>query len=131
MSHGWPTEREIRYWGLLVSRVSFTSIWFWKDGRKPIPRDDLPEQLAHNFGRRGPRIGTAAAPEWLCNGAAFAAPAIPAAESTLGSHPCVALSSAQGLPEWINRNPTVDRFSSYGANPFNFVSQPRGSLHCR
>src|SRR5690349_7957603 len=46
----------------------------------------------------------AVAPEWLFKGAAGAAPAIPAAESTLGSHPCVALSSAQVLPEWINRN---------------------------
>ena len=34
----------------------------------------------------------AVAPEWLFNyGAAGAAPAIPAVESTLGSHPCVAL----------------------------------------
>jgi len=55
--------------------------------------------------------------------------AIPAAESTLGSHPCVALSSAQVLPEWINRNPAVDHFPSDGYNPLNFVSQPRGSLH--
>ena len=53
---------------------------------------------------------TAVTPEWLMiNGAAFAAPAIPAAESTLGSHPCVALSSAQVLPEWINRNSAVDQ----------------------
>ena len=33
----------------------------------------------------------AVAPEWLFYGAAEAAPAVPAAESTLGSHPCVAL----------------------------------------
>ncbi len=72
----------------------------------------------------------AVAPEWLPNyGAADAAPVIPAAESTLGSHPCVALSSAQVLPEWINRNLAVDAFASGGANPLNFVSQPRGSLH--
>jgi len=71
---------------------------------------------------------SAVAPEWLCYGAAFAAPAIPAAESTLGSHPCVALSSAQVLPEWINPNLAVDRISSNGTNPLNFVSQPRGSL---
>src|SRR2546426_7384201 len=34
----------------------------------------------------------AVAPEWLagCGAAKTAAPAIPAAESTLGSHPCVA-----------------------------------------
>jgi hypothetical protein len=51
----------------------------------------------------------AVAPEWLINyGAADAAPAVPAAESTLGSHPCVALSSAQVLPEWINpTSPTI------------------------
>jgi hypothetical protein len=71
----------------------------------------------------------AVAPEWLVSyGAAVAAPVIPAAESTLGSHPCVALSSAQVLPEWINRNRVVDHFSSNGANPLNFVSQPKGSL---
>jgi len=33
----------------------------------------------------------AVAPEWVFYGAAEAAPAIPAAESTLGSHPCAAL----------------------------------------
>ena len=49
----------------------------------------------------------AVAPEWLTTGRLIAAPAIPAAESTLGSHPCVALSSAQVLPEWINRNLAV------------------------
>lgn len=32
-------------------------------------------------------------PEWLYCGATFVAPAVPAAESALGSHPCVALSS--------------------------------------
>ena len=71
---------------------------------------------------------SAVAPEWLSNGAASAAPAIPAAESTLGSHPCVALSSAQVLPEWINRNLAGNRFAANGDNPLNFVSQPRGSL---
>ncbi len=35
------------------------------------------------------------APEWLRSGAASAAPAVPAPESALESHPCVALSSAQ------------------------------------
>jgi heme A synthase len=55
----------------------------------------------------------AVAPEWLfCFGAAEAAPAVPAAESTLGSHPCVALSSAQVLPEWINRNLAGHAFAS-------------------
>jgi hypothetical protein len=61
--------------------------------------------------------------------AAAAAPVIPAAESTLGSHPCVALSSAQVLPEWINRNPAVQGIPANGDNPLNFVSHARGSLH--
>src|SRR6476660_7432703 len=61
-------------------------------------------------------------------GAADAAPAIPATESTLGSHPCVALSSAQVLPAWINRNPADNAFASNGDNPLNFVSHSRGSL---
>jgi hypothetical protein len=44
----------------------------------------------------------AVAPEWLFgHEAACAAPAIPAPESALGSHPCVALSSAQVFPEWM------------------------------
>jgi hypothetical protein len=34
-------------------------------------------------------------PEWQRSGAVDAAPTIPAAEPALGSHPCVALSSAQ------------------------------------
>ena len=70
----------------------------------------------------------AVAPEWLFYGAADAAPAIPATESTLGSHPCVALSSAQLLPEWINRNLVGNRFAANGDNPLNFVSHARGSL---
>src|ERR1700729_4147224 len=72
----------------------------------------------------------AVAPEWLpgCGAAKTAAPAIPAAESALGSHPCVALSSAQVLPEWINRNLAANAFASNGDNPLNFVSHSRGSL---
>ncbi len=69
----------------------------------------------------------AVAPEWLY-GAAEAAPAVPAAESTLGSHPCVALSSAQVLPEWINRNLAGKVLAANGDNPLNFVSHSRGSL---
>jgi hypothetical protein len=70
----------------------------------------------------------AVAPEWLVtNGAADAAPALPAAESTLGSHPCVALSSAQVFPEWINRNLAGHAFAANGDNPLNFVSHSRGS----
>jgi len=71
----------------------------------------------------------AVAPEWLfVYGATEAAPAIPAAESTLGSHPCVALSSAQVLPEWINRNLAGNAFAANGDNLLNFVSHARGSL---
>jgi hypothetical protein len=74
----------------------------------------------------------AVAPEWLfVYGATEAAPAIPAAESTLGSHPCVALSSAQVLPEWINRNLAGNAFAANGDNLLNFVSHARGSLQSR
>src|SRR6185436_9342963 len=63
--------------------------------RHPSDGDSVPATLGFN----------AVAPESPnSNGAAPAAPAIPATESTLGSHPCVALSSAQLLSEWINRN---------------------------
>src|SRR5450432_808285 len=71
----------------------------------------------------------AVAPEWLINyGVVDAAPAVPAAESTLGSHPCVALSSAQVLPEWINRNLAGNRLAANGDKSLNFVSHSRGSL---
>src|SRR6202167_5841077 len=72
----------------------------------------------------------AIAPEWLPGyGAAItAAPAIPAAESALGSHPCVALSSAQVLPEWISLTSSCNSFSANGDYPLNFVSHSRGSL---
>src|SRR5579885_232436 len=67
----------------------------------------------------------AVAPEWLiAYGAADAAPVIPAAESTLGSHPCAALSSAQVLPEWINHNPAVHAFASGSANPLTSCLSP-------
>jgi hypothetical protein len=56
-------------------------------------------------------------------------PAIPAAESALGSHPCVALSSAQVLPEWINRNLADNAFAANGDNLPNPVSHCGGSLH--
>jgi hypothetical protein len=71
---------------------------------------------------------TAFGPEWIFNGAASAAPAIPAAESALGSHPCVALSSAQVLPEWTTATSPCNDSSANGDNPLNFVSHSRGSL---
>src|ERR1035441_10362135 len=70
----------------------------------------------------------AVVPEWPAYGAADAAPAVPAAESTLGSHPCVALSSAQVLPEWTTSTSPCNDFSSNGDYPLNFVSHSRGSL---
>ena len=85
----------------------------------------------HSFGGSAPATPgfNAVGPEWLLrNGAAQAAPAIPAPESTLGSHPCVALSSAQVIPEWINHNLAVHEFSANGAYPLNFLSQSTGSL---
>jgi hypothetical protein len=38
------------------------------------------------------------------------------------------LSSAQVLPEWINRNLAGNAFTANGDNPLNFVSHARGSL---
>ena len=69
-------------------------------------------------------------PEWLCSGTAFAAPAFPAAESALGAHPCVALSSAQVRPEWNTSTLPVNAFAANGTNPLNFMSHSRGSLQC-
>jgi hypothetical protein len=76
--------------------------------------DSVPATLGFN----------AVAPEWLFYGATDAAPAIPATESTLGSHPCVALSSAQLLLEWINRNLVGNRFSANGDNPLTLCLTP-------
>jgi hypothetical protein len=73
-----------------------------------------------------PRARTANARGW--GDGQSASPTIPAAEPTLGSHPCVALSSAQVLSEWINRNLAGNALAANGDNPLNFVSHPRGSL---
>jgi hypothetical protein len=70
----------------------------------------------------------AAGPEWFYNGTAFTAPAVPAAESALGSHPCVALSSARVLPEWNTSTPPLNASAANGTNPLNFVSHSKGSL---
>src|SRR5437763_10110132 len=74
-----------------------------------------------------PRARTGNARGW--GDGQFASPTIPAAESTLGSHPCVALSSAQVFSEWINRSLAGNAFAANGDNPLNFVSHSRGSLH--
>jgi hypothetical protein len=68
-------------------------------------------------------------PEWLACGATSVAPAFPAAESALGSHPCVALSSARVLPEWTLLGLASNAFSANGDYPLNFVSQ--NSAHCK
>jgi hypothetical protein len=52
-------------------------------------------------------------------GAASTAPAIPASESTLGSHLCVALSSAQMLSEWTLSTLPCNDFSLNGNYPLN------------
>ncbi len=71
----------------------------------------------------------AVGPEWMVRlGAADAAPSIPAAESTLESHPCVALSSAQVIPEWTTSTLPCNDFSANGNYPLNSLSQSRGSL---
>ena len=52
---------------------------------------------------------------------------IPAAESTLGSRPRVALSSAQVIPEWTTITLPCNAFLANGDNPLNFVSHSKGS----
>ena len=70
----------------------------------------------------------AVAPEWSGR-ADESALSIPASESTLGSHPCVALSSAQVLPEWIKSTSPCNAFALNGDYPLNSVSHTWGSLH--
>ena len=66
---------------------------------------------------------------WSFWGTGCARPlAIPAAESALGSHLCVALSSAQVSPGWTTSTSPCNDFSANGDYPLNFVSRPRGSL---
>src|SRR5919202_3068341 len=68
----------------------------------------------------------AVAPESLyCFGAALTAPAIPASESTLGSHLCVALSSAQMFSEWTTATQPCNDFSLNGDYPLTRCLTPR------
>jgi hypothetical protein len=55
----------------------------------------------------------------------------PAAESALRSHPCVALSSAQVLTEWIHQPSAVNACEANGEYPLNFVPHFRGSVQSR
>src|SRR6476469_3540585 len=73
----------------------------------------------------------AVAPESLHFGAAFTAPAIPASESSLGSHPCVALSSAQVFSEWTTSTHPRNDFSFNGNYPLNLLSHSKGSFQER
>src|ERR1700743_3120351 len=66
----------------------------------------------------------AVAPEWLSYGAALAAPAVPAPDACVGSHPCVALPSAQVLPEWITSTPPINAFAANGDNPLTSCLTP-------
>ena len=68
-------------------------------------------------------------PERLYYGATLIAPAVPAAEPALGSHPCVALSSARVFPEWTQSRLAINVFPANGDYPLNFVSQK--SAQCR
>jgi hypothetical protein len=71
----------------------------------------------------------AVAPESLCYfGATFTVPAIPASESTLGSHLCVALPSAQMFSEWKKSTQPCNHFSLNGNYPLNLLSHATGSL---
>jgi hypothetical protein len=68
-------------------------------------------------------------PESLCYiGADYTAPAIPASGSTLGSHLCVALSSAQTFSEWKTSTQPCNNFSLNGRYPLNLLSHSKGSL---
>ena len=68
-------------------------------------------------------------PECRRRAGAIASPRlIPAAQSALRSHPCVAVSSARVIPEWNDQLLADNRYPSNGDNPLNFVSHPRGSV---
>src|SRR6478752_10755612 len=71
----------------------------------------------------------AVAPESLHFGASFTAPAIPASVSSLGSHLCVALSSAQVFSEWTTSTQPRNDFSFNGNYPLNLLSHSKGSFH--
>jgi hypothetical protein len=85
------------------------------------------DRTTKNGGSAPATLGfNAVGPEWLqFYGAAEAAPAVPAAESTLGSHPCVALSSAQVISEWSNCGLAVNAFTANGDNPLTSCLTPR------
>ena len=88
------------------------------------PRDGFAE-----FGGAAPATPgfTAVAPEWLneCRGATVAAPVIPAPESTLGSHPCVALILRSGASRVDDNNSAVQCFQRTATTPLTSCLTPR------
>jgi hypothetical protein len=100
-----------------------------KTGRKVIfshlPRNSA--SLIRGAAPETPRF-IAVAPESLCYiGADCTAPAIPASGSTLRSHLCVALSSAQTFSEWKTSTQPCNDFSLNGRYPLNSLSHAKGS----
>jgi hypothetical protein len=101
-----------------------------KTGRKVIfshlPRNSA--SLIRGAAPETPRF-IALGPESLCYiGADCTAPAIPASGSTLGSHLCVALSSAQTFSEWKTSTLPCNDFSLNGRYPLTCCLTPR--VHC-
>jgi len=93
-------------------------------------RESLGRGLTGGFAPATPGFN-AVGPEWIVrNGAADVAPFIPAAESTLGSHPCVALSSAQVLPEWTTSTKPCNDFSANGDYPLTGCLTPGVHFIC-
>ena len=69
-------------------------------------------------------------PEWLLCGATRVAPAVPATELALGSHPCVALSSARVLPEWAQLASPTTLFQPTAITPLtSCLKNRRTALH--
>jgi hypothetical protein len=118
--------------------MSFTTstgcIRLWDIAHRLILRKAHNEELGFFHQGRCPETPRfiAVAPESLCYfGAASTAPAIPASESALGSHLCVALPSAQVFSEWTISTQPCNDFSLDGNYPLNLLSQPKGSLQLR
>jgi hypothetical protein len=125
-----PAPASVSSWSASIIRNDFIPLsGMFRQPSSKTARCNEPGLPLSNGGSAPATLGfNAVAPEYRFCRAADAAPAIPATESTLGSHPCVALSSAQILPEWINRNLADNAFASNGDSPLNFVSRSRGSL---
>jgi hypothetical protein len=123
-------EASVSFWMLFTTSTG--CIRRWDIARPLILRKAHNEELSFFDQGRCPETPRfiAVAPESLCYvGAAFTAPAIPASESTLGSHLCVALPFAQMLSEWTISTQPCNDFSLDGNYPINLLSHCRGSFH--